>query len=81
MLVTYIPSSALLQWWGQQEFMVPSNVLDLVYGQTLCWTGALFCPLLPVLNTIKYFTVFYLKKVILRQRLVGKQKIFLHFFK
>ncbi|XP_066486461.1 transmembrane channel-like protein 4 [Tiliqua scincoides] len=65
MLVTYLPSSTLLQLWGQQEFMVPSNVLDLVYGQTLCWTGALFCPLLPVLNTIKYIAVFYLKKLTL----------------
>ncbi|XP_061444643.1 transmembrane channel-like protein 4 isoform X2 [Rhineura floridana] len=65
MLVTYFPSCPLLKLWGQQEFMVPSNVLDLVYGQTLCWTGALFCPLLPVLNTIKYIAVFYLKKLTL----------------
>ncbi|XP_008115447.1 transmembrane channel-like protein 4 [Anolis carolinensis] len=65
MLVTFLPSCPLLKLWGQQEFMVPSNVLDLVYGQTLCWTGALFCPLLPVLNTIKYIAVFYLKKLTL----------------
>ncbi|XP_048373487.1 transmembrane channel-like protein 4 isoform X1 [Sphaerodactylus townsendi] len=65
MLVTYLPSCPLLKLWGQQEFMVPSNVLDLVYGQTLCWTGALFCPLLPVLNTLKYILVFYLKKLTL----------------
>ncbi|KAH0626479.1 hypothetical protein JD844_001473 [Phrynosoma platyrhinos] len=65
MLVTYLPSCPLLKLLGQQEFMVPSNVLDLVYGQILCWTGALFCPLLPVLNTIKYIAVFYLKKLTL----------------
>uniref|UniRef100_A0A670YYZ5 Transmembrane channel-like protein n=1 Tax=Pseudonaja textilis TaxID=8673 RepID=A0A670YYZ5_PSETE len=63
MLVTYWPSCLLLKWWGEQEFMVPDNILDLVYGQTLCWTGALFCPLLPVLNTIKYIAVFYMKKL------------------
>ncbi|XP_042328755.1 transmembrane channel-like protein 4 [Sceloporus undulatus] len=65
MLVTFLPSCPLLKLLGQQEFMVPSNVLDLVYGQTLCWTGALFCPLLPVLNTVKYIAVFYLKKLTL----------------
>uniref|UniRef100_A0A8C5WP58 Transmembrane channel-like protein n=1 Tax=Laticauda laticaudata TaxID=8630 RepID=A0A8C5WP58_LATLA len=63
MLVTYWPSCLLLKWWGEQEFMVPDNVLGLVYGQTLCWTGALFCPLLSVLNTIKYIAVFYMKKL------------------
>ncbi|XP_034275373.1 transmembrane channel-like protein 4 [Pantherophis guttatus] len=65
MLVTYWPSCLLLKWWGEQEFMVPDNILNLVYGQTLCWTGALFCPLLPVLNTIKYIAVFYMKKLTL----------------
>ncbi|XP_039190998.1 transmembrane channel-like protein 4 isoform X2 [Crotalus tigris] len=65
MLVTYWPSCLLIKWWGEQEFVVPDNILDLVYGQTLCWTGALFCPLLPVLNTIKYTAIFYLKKLTL----------------
>uniref|UniRef100_A0A8C6VSZ5 Transmembrane channel-like protein n=1 Tax=Naja naja TaxID=35670 RepID=A0A8C6VSZ5_NAJNA len=65
MLVTYWSSCLLLKWWGEQEFMVPDNILGLVYGQTLCWTGALFCPLLPVLNTIKYIAVFYMKKLTL----------------
>ncbi|XP_058039752.1 transmembrane channel-like protein 4 [Ahaetulla prasina] len=65
MLVTYWPSCLLLKWWGEQEFMVPDNILNLVYGQTLCWTGALFCPLLPVLNTIKYIAVFYMQKLTL----------------
>ncbi|KAL7977443.1 hypothetical protein Chor_009392 [Crotalus horridus] len=69
MLVTYWPSCLLIKWWGEQEFVVPDNILNLVYGQTLCWTGALFCPLLPVLNTIKYTAIFYLKKVILQQLL------------
>uniref|UniRef100_A0A8D0GT45 Transmembrane channel-like protein n=1 Tax=Sphenodon punctatus TaxID=8508 RepID=A0A8D0GT45_SPHPU len=65
MLVTQFPSCSLFRLWGQQEFLVPSNVLDLVYGQTVCWTGVLFCPLLPVLNTLKYIAIFYLKKLTL----------------
>ncbi|XP_032093098.1 transmembrane channel-like protein 4 [Thamnophis elegans] len=65
LLVTYWPSCLLLKWLGEQEFGVPDNILNLVYGQTLCWTGALFCPLLPVLNTIKYIVIFYMKKLTL----------------
>lgn len=56
-------SNALVQKLGRQEFVIPSNVLVLVYGQTVVWTGALFCPLLPLINTIKYIIVFYCKKV------------------
>uniref|UniRef100_A0A8D2LA99 Transmembrane channel-like protein n=1 Tax=Varanus komodoensis TaxID=61221 RepID=A0A8D2LA99_VARKO len=76
MMVTYFPSCLLLKWWGQQEFMVPSNVLDLVYGQTLCWTGALFCPLLPVLNTFKFIAIFYLKKLSLFSNCRPAEKTF-----
>lgn len=56
-------SSKLSQLVGRQEFVVPSNVLGLVYGQTLVWTGALFCPLLPLINTVKFVILFYCKKV------------------
>lgn len=56
-------SCKLAQWVGRQEFLVPANVLGLVYGQTVVWTGALFCPLLPFINTIKFFILFYCKKV------------------
>ncbi|CAL8290423.1 unnamed protein product [Merluccius merluccius] len=58
-------SSKLAQWVGRQEFQVPANVLGLVYGQTVVWTGALFCPLLPVINTLKFVIVFYCKKITL----------------
>ncbi|KAL0985180.1 hypothetical protein UPYG_G00153810 [Umbra pygmaea] len=58
-------SCALTRWVGRQEFLVPANVLGLVYGQTVVWTGALFCPLLPVINTLKFFLLFYCKKVTL----------------
>ncbi|CAB1344572.1 unnamed protein product [Coregonus sp. 'balchen'] len=55
----------LAKWWGQQEFAIPQNVLDIVYGQTICWIGTFYCPLLPAICTIKYFIIFYIKKVTL----------------
>ncbi|KAM8927283.1 voltage-gated chloride channel TMC4 [Pelodytes ibericus] len=54
-----------IQLWGQQEFLVPQFVLDIIYGQTVCWIGTFFCPLLPLLNTIKYFIIFYMKRLTL----------------
>ncbi|XP_019905338.1 transmembrane channel-like protein 7 [Esox lucius] len=53
----------LARWWGQQEFAIPNNVLEIVYGQTICWIGTFYCPLLPAICTIKYFIIFYIKKV------------------
>ncbi|KAE8288884.1 Transmembrane channel-like protein 7 [Larimichthys crocea] len=58
-------SCKLTQWVGRQEFVVSSNVLGLVYGQTVVWTGALFCPLLPLINTVKFVILFYCKKITL----------------
>lgn len=58
-------SNKLVQWFGRQEFTVPSNVLGLVYGQTVVWTGALFCPLLPLINAVKFVVFFYLKRTTL----------------
>ncbi|KAF5889611.1 transmembrane channel-like protein 7, partial [Clarias magur] len=56
---------ALVKWWGQQEFSIPQNVLEIVYGQTICWIGTFYCPLMPAINTIKYVLIFYIKKVTL----------------
>lgn len=53
----------LAKWVGQQEFAIPQNVLEIVYGQTICWIGTFYCPLLPAICTIKYFFIFYIKKV------------------
>ncbi|XP_074872091.1 voltage-gated chloride channel TMC4 isoform X2 [Carettochelys insculpta] len=64
LLVTLGPAP-VARLWGQQEFLVPPNVLDLVYGQTVCWVGAAFSPLLPLLNTAKFILLFYLKKLTL----------------
>ncbi|KAL4624511.1 nodal modulator 1-like [Arapaima gigas] len=62
LIVTYC-DCGLAKWWGQQEFAIPHNVLEIVYGQTICWIGTFYCPLLPAISTIKYFIVFYIKKV------------------
>lgn len=53
----------LAKWVGQQEFAIPQNVLEIVYGQTICWIGTFYCPMLPAICTIKYFLIFYIKKV------------------
>lgn len=47
---------------GEQDFYLPKHVLDIVYTQTIVWMGAFFCPLLPVMGTIFYFLIFYIKK-------------------
>ncbi|KAK2855401.1 hypothetical protein Q7C36_007270 [Tachysurus vachellii] len=60
-------SCKLAQLVGRQEFVVAANVLALVYGQTVVWCGALFCPMLPLINTIKFIIIFYCKKVTLFQ--------------
>ncbi|XP_059510187.1 transmembrane channel-like protein 7 isoform X2 [Stegostoma tigrinum] len=62
LIVTYC-TWAPFKWWGQQQFSVPQNVLEIVYGQTICWIGTFYSPLLPGIATIKYFIIFYIKKI------------------
>lgn len=38
---------------GDIEFIIPQHVLDIVYGQTLCWLGMFYSPLLPAVTCIK----------------------------
>ncbi|XP_038274646.1 LOW QUALITY PROTEIN: transmembrane channel-like protein 7 [Dermochelys coriacea] len=61
-LVTYC-SCKPIQWCGLQEFGITENVLEIVYGQTICWIGTFYSPLLPAIATVKYFIVFYIKKI------------------
>ncbi|KAM8827126.1 transmembrane channel-like protein 7 isoform 1-T1 [Synchiropus picturatus] len=66
----------MTQFMGRQVFEVSSNVLGLVYSQTVVWAGALFCPLLPLLNTIKFVILFYCKKITLFYNCRPAQKTF-----
>ncbi|NXD30286.1 TMC7 protein, partial [Spelaeornis formosus] len=58
-------SFKLVQWFGHKEFEISDNVLEIIYGQTICWIGTFFSPLLPAIATIKYFIIFYVKKIVL----------------
>ncbi|XP_042174221.1 transmembrane channel-like protein 7 isoform X2 [Oncorhynchus tshawytscha] len=70
------PSSWLARLSGKQHFLIPFNVLDLVYSQTVTWVGLFYCPMLPFIETVKLMAVFYIKKLTVLQFCVPAQRMF-----
>ncbi|XP_044047327.1 transmembrane channel-like protein 7 isoform X2 [Siniperca chuatsi] len=70
------PSSLLARLLGKQHFLIPFNVLDLVYSQTVSWVGVYYCPLLPLIGTVTLTAMFYIKKFMVLRCCVAEQRMF-----
>ncbi|XP_078336903.1 uncharacterized protein LOC111132341 [Crassostrea virginica] len=58
------------------EFVVTSNVLDLVYGQGLVWLGLYFSPLMALVAVIKLVIVFYFRYLVAYVANIPPKKMF-----
>ncbi|KAG5853513.1 hypothetical protein ANANG_G00026760 [Anguilla anguilla] len=76
LLVERYPSSSFLRALGKPTFLVPFNVLDLVYSQTVTWVGLFYCPMLAHISLLKLLFVFYIKKFVLFRCCEPAQKMF-----
>ncbi|XP_066503999.1 transmembrane channel-like protein 7 [Hoplias malabaricus] len=76
LIVEKFPSRKLAKIVGKPEFVIPLNVLDLVYSQTVTWVGVFYCPLLPAISILKLLAVFYVKKFTVVQCCVPAQRMF-----
>ncbi|XP_068448566.1 transmembrane channel-like protein 7 [Clinocottus analis] len=70
------PSSLLARLLGNQRFLIPFKVLDLVYSQTVSWVGVYYCPLLPLIGTVTLMATFYIQKFTVLRCCVAEQRMF-----
>ncbi|KAF6739005.1 Transmembrane channel-like protein 7 [Oryzias melastigma] len=70
------PTSLLARLCGKQRFLIPFNVLDLVYVQTVSWVGVYFCPLLPLIGIFMLTATFYIKKFSVLHCCRAEQRMF-----
>ncbi|XP_035039734.2 transmembrane channel-like protein 7 isoform X2 [Hippoglossus stenolepis] len=70
------PTSLLARLLGKQLFLIPFNVLDLVYSQTVSWVGIYYCPLLPLIGTVTLVATFYIKKFTVLRCCVAEHRMF-----
>ncbi|XP_061578515.1 transmembrane channel-like protein 7 [Cololabis saira] len=70
------PTSLVAHLFGKQRFLIPFNVLDLVYGQTVSWMGVYYCPLLPLIGTVILMATFYIKKFSVLRCCVAEHRMF-----
>lgn len=70
------PTSLVARLSGKQQFLIPFNVLDLVYVQTVSWVGVYYCPLLPLIGTVTLTATYYIKKFSLLRCCVAEQRMF-----
>ncbi|XP_031556054.1 transmembrane channel-like protein 7 [Actinia tenebrosa] len=61
---------------GRPIFSIPQNVLELVYAQCLIWIGMWYSPMLTLMGTIKFFILFYVKKMTLKYNCRSEDKAY-----
>ncbi|XP_068585178.1 transmembrane channel-like protein 7 [Cebidichthys violaceus] len=70
------PSSLLARLLGNQRFLIPFKVLDLVYSQTVSWVGVYYCPLLPLIGAVTLMVTFYIQKFTVLRCCAAEQRMF-----
>lgn len=48
---------------GPPGFDISRNVIELIYSQSLCWIGTFYSPMLPLIQVIKLFILFNVKRI------------------